>query len=321
MKVNPNKKSQPPLDKTVVVTIAVIALILILITVISNACSSKENEPSAGTFPDTDVTGSPSSGDTAKGDGTEKTDENGTSDDFIFIPIDPPDASAPSLAVTEAELNSALLSLTQDLGEGQIEKYHFLCDYVIYGMRSLGMLPDGTKTDRVITGASSSLSLMSGADTLVYLPNEDKILSACDAMSQIRPEYLLLSIGTDTVLEKTNISDTDFYNSYRELVMSLREASPETVIVCMPILPGSDGSGLNIYKAEEYNKYIHASAAEYGAYYIDIASAFANASGYMRIDCDAGESRLNTTGLRRLLELIRTYGVPTVDAEETTAEE
>ncbi len=310
MKINPNKKSQIRVNKTALLTILSIAALLIII-VIADACSDgKDSETDDGSS-------SSESENVPPTESADKTDDetDGEKDDYIFIPIETPDAAPPSLAVSEAELEAALLTVTQDLGEEQADKYYFLCDSVIYGMKTLGMLSDGPKSDRVITGVSSSFSLLSGKDALVYLPKSDKILSAPDAIAEIRPEYLLLSVGTDEILKKADMSDTDFYNAYRELVLSLREASPETVIVCMPILPGSDGSGLGIYKAETYNSYIHASAAEFGAYFIDIASAYSNASGYLRIDCDAGESCLNTTGLRKLLELIRTYDVPASDTD------
>lgn len=310
MKINPNKKETFKLDKTVVTTIGIIAALLILIIILVNACSdSGKNDDVTDSQSATDSV--PDNAPVADAETTDQT--NGTKDeddDFIFIPIEDSGTSAPALAVTKKELESALLTVTQDLGDAHADKYYFLCDSVIYGMKSLGMLADGRETDKVVTGVSSSFSLASGKDALVYLPESDSVLSAPDAIAQIAPEYLLVSVGTDEILKKSKISDTNFYNAYRELVMSLREASPKTVIVCMPILPGTDGDGLNIYKAETYNKYIHASAAEFGAYYIDVASAFANSSGYLRIDCDAGASCLNTTGLKRLLELIRTYDVP-----------
>lgn len=314
MKVTPNKKATFNPDRTVIITIGVIAVLLLLIIIIVNSCSDRAADD--GT--DTQSASDQLTDNAPVADPDEKTDDDGTEtdgDDFIFIPIEDDGASSPALAVTEKELEAALLTVTQDLGEAHAEKYFFLCDSVIYGMRSLGMLPDGRKTDRVITGVASSFSLLGGKDALVYLPESDTVLSAPDAIAQIAPEYLLVSVGTDELLKQSEISDADFYNAYRELIMSLREASPDTVIVCMPILPGSDKDGFNIYKAETYSKYIHASAAEFGAYYIDIASAFANSSGYLRIDCDAGASCLNTTGLKRLLELIRTYDVPKESVE------
>lgn len=314
MKVTPKKKPSFRLDKSAAVTLAVIAVLLISTILLVNTCSDR-----SGTGDATDsasgsdiISAMPPVADEDSGNAGNTED---TEDDFIFIPIENTGASSPSLAVTEAEMNAALLQVSQDLGEEHIEKYLFLCDSVIYGMKSLGMLADGQKTDKVITGVASSFSLASGKEALVYLPERDSVLTAPDAMSEISPEYLLVSVGTDELIKRPEISDTDFYNSYRELIMSLREASPATVIVCMPILPGSDGDGINIYKAETYNRYIHASAAEFGAYYIDIASAFANSSGYLRIDCDAGASCLNTTGLKRLLELLRTYDIPKITEE------
>ncbi len=316
MKVNPKKNSQSGLDKTVFWTVCSIVLLLVLILLVVNTCTDKR-EDGTDTF-DTSSGTSDNAPDAPETNGGTDGDGTDTDNGFIFIPIEG-ENDIPALAVGEAELDASLLALTQDLGETQLDKYLFVCDSVIYGLETFEMLPK-TDTDRVISGISSSFSLIGGADALVYLPQTDRILSVTDAVRELAPEYLLLSVGTDELLRKSSITDTDFYNAYRELVMSLREASPETTLVCMPILPGSDGDGINIYRAEKYNRYIHASAAEYGAYYIDIASAFANSSGYLRIDCDAGESKLNTTGLRRLTELIRTYDIPKPEESGTEAE-
>lgn len=279
-----------------------LALFLIFSLASLFACSGGESEQSDSLNQSDSVSNLPPTADKS---------DNQTSDDgdHIFIPIENNGSSSPALVVTQDELDSCLLQFTQDLGEEHIKKYYFICDSAIYGLKSLGMLSDGRDTDRVLTGISSSISLSSGKDALVYIPKTDSFMSVADAVVTIAPEYLLVSVGTDELIKRPKISETDFYNAYRELISSIRNAAPSTVVVCMPILPGSDGDGLNIYKAETFNKYIHAAAAEFGAYYIDIASAFSNSSGYLRIDCDAGASCLNTTGLKRLIELLRTYEI------------
>lgn len=279
-----------------------IALFLIFSITSLVACSGGDSEQSDSLDQSDSIPNFPPTAD--KDDG-----QISDSDDHIFIPIENNGSSSPSLAVTQDELDASLLQITQDLGEEHIQKYYFICDSAIYGLKSRGMLSDGRNTDRILTGISSSISLSSGKDALVYLSKTDSFMSVADAVVTVNPEYLLISVGTDELIKRPEISETDFYNAYRALISSIRNASPSTIVVCMPILPGSDGDGLNIYKAETFNKYIHASAAEFGAYYIDIASAFANSSGYLRIDCDAGNSCLNTTGLKRLIELLRTYKI------------
>ncbi len=283
-------------------------LILAIVSVV--ACSKNDSDPSDTDTDSNAVANLPPVAD------SKDTDADG--DVFVFTPVESDVTESPPIVVSAEELENSLMQITQDLGEDQLEKYYFLCDSVIYGMKSLGMLSDGRNTDKVITGISSSFSLSSGKNALVYLSKNDEIVSAADAVRALCPEYLLVSVGTDELLKRSDMSESDFYNCYRELISSLREASQSTIIVCMPILPGSDGDDLNIYEAENFNKYIHAAAAEFGAYYIDIASAFSNSSGYLRIDCDAGSSCLNTTGLKRLLELLRTYKIPEIiDASGT----
>ncbi|MCD7775933.1 MAG: hypothetical protein LUH54_00960, partial [Firmicutes bacterium] len=84
---------------------------------------------------------------------------------------------------------------------------------------------------------------------------------------------------------------------------------PSTAIIAMSLLPGSDEGTFSIYSAENYNTAILAAAAENGAYYLEVSSYFTGTDGFLRDDCDAGSSRLNTTGIKYLLEYIRKYAI------------
>lgn len=311
MSVNPNKKPSQISYKTIVNTVIFVSVVLIVFFLFSRACEAIKNRR-----PDeNDVDGTGTDSDVAADTNGSGFDEDG----MIYIPITPNDPASgntpPPTTLTDEKLEAALLTVTQDMGTKYLDKFYFLTDSSLYGLKYHAMLPEGQETDRVITGMSSSLSILFEEDALVYSPKNDSILTVADAIASIRPEYLLVSVGSDDVKNHDDMSHAAFKSAYSSLIGAIVEASPDTIVICMPILPGSSGDGLNIYTVDEYNKYIHESAAERGAYFIDISSAFASSAGHLRIDCDAGKSNLNTTGLKRVLDLIRSYKVPDPEAD------
>ncbi len=309
------KRRYSPYKKFRALILPAIAFIIILAVIILVVRSCGDKSESDDTGKDSDL---------GYNYPRESDDPDNTGEFYIPIDREPEhDNSVPSPSpLTEAELEAAKLKVTQDLGTEYLDKFYFLCDSPIYGLLSYGMLAGGTETDRVISGVSSSLSVLFGGDTLVYDKETDTVIRLSDKIKSISPQFLLLSVGSDDIKNHKGLSYSSFKSAYSELISALKKASPETVIICMPILPSSAGEGFTIYDAEKYNKYILEAAAESGAYYIEIASAFASSGGYLRIDCDGGDSRLNTTGLKRLTELIRTYGIITESTEtETETEE
>ena len=206
----------------------------------------------------------------------------------------------------DEDAESPRLPLTLDMGSDYTDKFTFLCDSTIYGLKSFGMLTEGRETDSVVTGSGGSFFVMA-SDPLVYSSEYGGLLTVDDYVSRRRPEYLLLAVGSSDISTDVPPEYDDFSNAYKSLIERIKEASPNTIIICLSILPGSESSGISVYDAERYNTLILSAAESTDAYYLDAASAFAATNGYLRPDCDGGESRLSTTGLKRLLGLIRTH--------------
>ena len=218
----------------------------------------------------------------------------------------------------DATLYRTRLSQTMDLGADYTDRFLFVCDHITYGLRSLGMLDAGRTTDQVVTGAGASFFVTSPS-MMMYLPEEDRSLPLTELVSERKPEYILLAVGAADVGSDSKPSTVDFRDDYIALIESVKEASPDSIIICMSVLPGSRSSGFSIYDAESYNKMILSAAAATEVYYLDAASAFAASSGYLREDCDGGSSRLSTTGLLRLLEVVRTHH-PVADTDDDKTE-
>ncbi len=210
---------------------------------------------------------------------------------------------------TDAETgdgSGAVLAPTLDMGTEYTDKFTFLCDSVIYGLKSLGMLTDGRTTDKVVTGLGGSLYVMT-EEPLIYAPEFGETMTIAGFCAKKRPEYLLVSLGASDVVGANAPEPDEFEASYSNLIKLITEASPETVVICLSLLPGSSGGGISLYETERYNERILRAAENAGVYYLDAASSFAASNGHLREDCDAGDSRLSATGLVRLLEFIRTH--------------
>lgn len=292
--------------RSLIFPVIAVLLIIVMISLIFRSCG--KNRADSGN--------DDKANDTNYDTNAENTNSPADSNDgFFYIPVEKDSDSSekqinpPPTSLSEDELNAAVLKVTQDLGAEYIEKFYFLCDSPIYGLKTLGMLSGGTKTDRVISGISSSFSLLFGGDAQIYDSETSGMVSVSEKIKKVKPEYLLVSVGADDISSHRGITYADFKEAYSALLIALKKASPKTTVICLPILPGSSGEGISIYDAENYNKYILEAAAECGAYYIDISSAFASSGGYLRIDCDGGSSRLNSTGVKRLLELLRSYTI------------
>ena len=207
--------------------------------------------------------------------------------------------------------NDVRLPTTLDMGSDYAERILFICDHTVYGLKALGMLTDGQKTDQVVTGAGASFFVMSPAPT-VYSAADNETVPLADYLSERKPEYILLAVGGADIAQKSKPKYDEFLTAYASLIETVTESSPDSVVICMSILPGSEESGISVYDAEQYNAHILSAAASAESdrvYYLDAASAFAASDGYLRDDCDGGSSRLSTTGLKRLLDVVRTHYV------------
>lgn len=281
---------------------AVSALLALTAVIIAAAgCAKKSGEPS-----------STSASETA----SETTDQTTTREPLSSIVIDLNTEKPTTDAETDAsaEPDGTRLPQSLDMGSSYLDKFTFISDFSVCGLRSLGMLPEGQKTDRVVSGLGGSLYVASD-EPLLYAPEYGGLLTVTDYAARRRPEYLLIALGASDISAKNAPSETAFSASYTTLLTNIKEASPDTVIVCLSILPGSPSSGISIYDVEKYNSLILSAAKATGTYYLDAASAFAGSDGYLRTDCDGGSSRLSTTGLRKLLDLIRTHYAAPIEAD------
>ena len=93
---------------------------------------------------------------------------------------------------------------------------------------------------------------------------------------------LVISVGNDGI---ANIDQFDFINQYEILIDSIRKASPNTWILCIPMTSVSLDyvldSGLTLTKSNEARTWLQTVCSDTGAYYCDAVSAVQDVSGML----------------------------------------
>ncbi|NLM56510.1 MAG: hypothetical protein GX192_03565 [Clostridiales bacterium] len=326
---NGRNVSTPTFDvRLPVITAAIIILIILLLIFVPRACSSDDNDDTKQNTITTESNNDKNS-DKADSTPTSTSSSGGIDNDSESNNTHPTDnnfdtgknthLTPATTNLSPALIDAAILRKTQDLGTDYTSRIVFLCDSVTYGLKSLSMLVEGRDTVRVWSGPAGSYYICKASESdtdtenLLYIPGVEQLLTLPEAVARTKPEIILITAGADSV---SSLSPSEFKECYASIIDSIKTKSPGTKIICMSILPGSKSSGFSIGDAEYYNDAILYAAAEAGVHYLDVASAFAASNGYLRDDYDAGSSRLSTTGLKTLLDLIRTHGL--TDSTDTT---
>ncbi len=121
--------------------------------------------------------------------------------------------------VTE-EIDTVTLIETIDLGQEYIDKFIFLGDSTTYALDHYDIIP----FKQVWTPASGTLDLSKWSVSTVSFPNKTS-WAISDAAAEIKPEYLLITLGVNGV---SHMNEAYFTAEYTSLVTSIQEASPDT---------------------------------------------------------------------------------------------
>ena len=222
--------------------------------------------------------------------------------------------SADAAATRPAQMSDGSLQTlpeTEDAGQAYIDSLTFLCDSPWIGLKSYGMLNGGESTTQVWTSPSGVMAVADIADSRIVFPNDGSIVTAANAAMILQPPILVLALGNDGI---ANIDQFDFIDRYEALIKSVRSASPNTWILCLPLtsvtVDYNVGDGLTAAKCNEANGWIKTVCEETGAYYVDAVSSVQDVSGLLLQEYASADGRtLNSTGLNEILQYLRYHAV------------
>ena len=220
----------------------------------------------------------------------------------------------------------AALKETPDYGANYINTIIFLGDSTISHMRGAGVLYEGDTTTQIWSDADGKLALDAKIDkTEIYLPASDRTLYITDAAAELKPDYLLITVGLENGVRYC--TEAQFKDYYTRLVVAIKEASPSTHIILNSIFPVSkkyerNTQGISKDKIDAANSWIVEIAEAQGVKYLNSAEALKNGSGYLDSKYDSGDGlHLSADGYAAFFEYVRTHGyknnAPKLEETET----
>ena len=174
-------------------------------------------------------------------------------------------------------------------------------------------LRGGISWDRVWSGVNSTV-LFETVNTVkcVHLKRENRDLSLAEAVAFKKPRILVITIGVSGGAGR--LSRENFVGIYRELLLSVRKASPETKILVQSLLPLSDKS-VNHYKrltkeaVVQANGWVRELCEELQIPYVDThAKLIDRNTGYLKPEYQNDEyMHLTAAAYEVILENLRAY--------------
>lgn len=200
------------------------------------------------------------------------------------------------------------LAETIDQGDSYLSAFMFLGDSTTYGMGYYGALP----TTQIWTPASGTMNLSNQSYTDVEYYYEDgshESVSIKEAVTRRQPEYLVITLGLNGI---SYMSEDEFKEEYKDLISTVKEASPNTKIICQSIFPVIDGqasSDIANDKINPANEWVRAIAEETGTRYLSTCDVLKDESGNLRSEyCNGDGIHLSLAGCQAVLQYIRTHG-------------
>ena len=186
----------------------------------------------------------------------------------------------------------------------------FLCDKTLLGLRSyIETYGDGA-TASIWTDNGTGFYAAKGADSQIVFV-DGSLVTPGNAAMITRPRKVVLYLGGDGLADTT---EQDFINGYVGLVNSIREASPNTILICCSIASissnyqGSDG--LTPELVAKANVWIRQVCIQTGAWYADIASLLNDSNGYLSDSYLMPDGRsIAAAGIAIVVDYFRFHGV------------
>ena len=223
-------------------------------------------------------------------------------------------------AAASEQRRDTVLGTTADMGEDYIDSFIFLGESTTYHLKSRGVLKDGKNTKQVWAPKSGTVNLDTtiGSLKIVY-PETGEELTVGEAVQRKKPQRILLTFGLNGAVEKIRRGEEYFRSCYLTLINTIRQGSPETVIILQSSFPISENMDMTNYSVDaatlmEYirtiNGWTAALAKDEGLGYLNTVEALVDEKGFLLSEYDVGDGHhLTADAYIKMLEYIRTHGV------------
>lgn len=225
---------------------------------------------------------------------------------------------AESVFRQESEAKEAFLPQSADAGSEYIDSFIFLGESTTYHLKNRGVLSGGQSTKQVWGPKSGTLMLDSTTSScrIVY-PETNEEIDIGEAVRKNKPKYMLLTFGLNGASKNISNGAEYFKASYKKLIKTIQNASPDTVIIlqsCFPVAKNMDMSSYDI-EVSTLNKYIDVInswtqelAQNMKIGYLNTAEILKDESGSLIFEYQAGDGyHLTADAYRKILYYIRTH--------------
>ncbi|MBO5415417.1 MAG: hypothetical protein J6A83_02155 [Clostridia bacterium] len=227
-----------------------------------------------------------------------------------------------SLEITEESTQakpSAVLALSEDMGQEYIDSLIFVGESTTYHLKSRGVLTGGTDTKQVWAPRSGTLNLdMSTKNARIVYPPTGEQLSFSEAAAKSRPKYVVFTFGLNGAVQNIRRGKDYYKRCYLSLISEVTSASPDTKIILQSAFPVASNMDMSNYSVDtvtlnEYidtiNRWTAELAEEEGFRYLDSAHSLKDESGFLRGEFQVGDGHhLTAEAYREILYYIRTHG-------------
>ena len=197
------------------------------------------------------------------------------------------------------ETSSALLPETADAGDDYQNSTLFIGD---------------SNTVRLYANGLISLQQFCAKEGIVTFKKDNNAYTIAQAVAKMKPRRVVIMLGTND----NGMSVDEFISNYTALVQAIQESYPYTDIIVntVPPVPANHSNYPNMdqTKIDDFNMALLSMCEQMNLKFLNTAEALKDANGYGNADYyQSGDIHLKTSGLKVLLNYLRTHAYETED--------
>lgn len=238
---------------------------------------------------------------------------------------DPVDTPSPDSTVTDDgdladhyqinETSSALLTETADAGDAYQNETLFLGDSNTVRLYANGLISLQQFCAKEGIGTSAALN-----DGIVAFKKDNTLYTMAQAVAKMKPRRVVIMLGTND----NSMSTEDFISNYTALVQAIQASYPyaDIIVNTVPPVPENHSNYPNMDQAriDDFNMALLSMCEQLGVKFLNTAEVLKDATGYGNADYyQSGDIHLKTTGLKVLLNYLRTHAYETEDRRPDTS--
>lgn len=207
--------------------------------------------------------------------------------------------------------SETLLLPSEDLGQKYIDRLTFICDSPTYWLLWFDLLSDDKGYTQMWTGPGGTMTLAYQSTYKILDPFDEEERYIKDVVERHPPDILVIALGINGI---SFMDEGYFKEEYAALIRTVREKSPDTLIICQSIFPITEDyiyyGDITNEMVTKANTWILDVAEEMTCSYSDVFTVFYDESGVLQEHLFQKDGlHPNKEGLELVIQYIRTHGL------------